>query len=93
MYGEAPFTRAQIDDVGLIPSEIPLAMELLLLIRNNDLRIAEVLNDKETDAKAIGLQIETLRKRVKGTRDTAYSILSSLHNRDKQLGKLPPPPN
>ena len=91
-YGEAPFTRAQLDEVGLLPSEIPLAMELLLLIRNNDLRIADVLDDQQADPASIGKQIDTLRDRVKDTRDTAYGILSLLHQRDERLGDLPAPP-
>ncbi len=91
-YGEAPFTRTQLDDVGLDPGEIPEAMELLLLIRNNDLRIADVLDSERADTRAIGRQIETLRKRVRATRDTAYSVLSRLHERDPQLGELPAPP-
>ena len=91
-YGEAPFTRAQLDEVGLDPGEIPLAMELLLLIRNNDLRIADVLDDQQADPASIGKQIDTLRDRVKDTRDTAYGILSLLHQRDERLGDLPAPP-
>jgi hypothetical protein len=92
MYGESPFTRGQIDEIGLAPGEIPLVMELLLLIRNNDLRIANVLEDRQSDPQSVGRQIETLRKRVKDTRDTAYSILASLHKREQQLGELPPQP-
>jgi len=91
-YGDAPFERAQLDDIGLDPDEIPLAMELLLLIRNNDLRIADVLDDQRADAKIIAPQIETLRARVRATRDMAYSILERLHARDPRLGKLPPAP-
>ncbi len=92
MYGEPPFTRAQIDEVDLLSSEALLAMELLLLIRNNDLRIADVLDNQEADPRSVVRRIETLRKRVKDTRNTAYSILSALHKREKQLGELPPPP-
>lgn len=80
-YGDAPFERAQLDDIGLDPDEIPLAMELLLLIRNNDLRIADVLEGQRADAKTIAPQIETLRARVRTTRDMAYSILERLHAR------------
>lgn len=92
LYGEAPFTRGQIDEVGLLPGEIPLVMELLLLIRNNDLRIADILSERETDPHVVGQQIETLRERVRSTRDTAYAILESLHQRGPQLGELPPRP-
>lgn len=92
MYGESPFTRAQLDEIGLHPSEIPLAMELLLLIRNNDLRIADVLDNQESDRQTASRRTETLRKRVKSTRDTAYSLLTALHKRQRQLGELPPPP-
>lgn len=91
-YGDPPFTRAQLDEFGLDPVEIPLAMELLLLIRNNDLRISDVLNGNEADLKTIHAQINTLRKRVRNTRDMAYSILSALHERDARVGELPPPP-
>jgi len=91
-YGDAPFGRAQLDAIGLDPGEIPLAMELLLLIRNNDLRIADVLDDQRADTKTISPQIETLRARVRNTRDMAYSILARLHARDPRLGKLPPAP-
>jgi hypothetical protein len=92
LYGELPFTRSQIDEVGLDASELPLAMELLLLVRNNDLRIADVLDSQQGDLQAVASKIETLRKRVKDTRDTAYAVLSALHKRDERLGELPPPP-
>lgn len=46
-----------------------------------------------TNRQSIGRQIETLRTRVKDTRDTAYSLLAALHEREKRVGELPLPPN
>jgi hypothetical protein len=92
MYGEPPFTRSELDEAGLEPAEIPLAMELLLLVRNNDLRIADVLDSNAADQQSIRAQVERLRNRVKNTRDMAYTMLSALHERDGRVGELPPPP-
>ncbi len=92
MYGEPPFTRSELDEAGLDPAEIPLAMELLLLVRNNDLRIADVLDSNAADQQSVRAQVERLRNRVKNTRDMAYTMLSALHERDGRVGELPPPP-
>lgn len=91
-YGDFAFTRAEIARIGMRPEEIRWAMELLLLVRNNDLRIAQVRTDAGTAATSLSQRVETLRSRMTDTRDVAYTILASLHARREITGALPPPP-
>jgi len=90
-YGDFAFSRAEIARIGMHPDEIRWAMELLLLVRNNDLRIAEIRSLADDTAQP-DEKIAMLQARLKDARDVAYSILASLHARRTMTGDLPPPP-
>lgn len=91
-YGELAFTRAEIARTGMRPEEIRRSMELLLLVRNNDLRIAEIRSGDSAEGDLRRQQVETLRSRMKDTRDVAYAILTALHRQLSISSDLPPVP-
>jgi hypothetical protein len=88
-YGEAALSRQQVSQIRLRASEITAAMELLLLVRNNDLRIEAIKNLLENEPHVAAAQVGTLKSRMTDCCDLSYSILALLHKRGKRLGELP----
>ena len=91
-YGDFAFTRTEVARIGMNPDEIRIAMELLLLVRNNDLRIAEMRSGSAMGKTLLAQKAGTLRTRMKDSRDAAYTLLASLHDRRAMTGILPPQP-
>ncbi len=91
-YGAPSSTRSQVADIGLSPDETRLAMELLLLVRNNDSRIEDILERPEAGDAGVSAEVETLRARMRDARDVAYSVLQAMNRRNPDLGPVPDKP-
>lgn len=92
VYDGLSFARSEIARLGLTPDEVRWSMELLLLVRNNDLRIAELRTTPPADPIVLQARLTTLKARMGDARDVAYTLLSSIREHNPAFGQLPLPP-
>lgn len=87
-YGTAAVSRRRVARIPLEPDEINRSMEMLILIRNNDIRVQEL--QKEGATELAGPHLRTLKSRMKDCRDLAKGLLVSIYERKKTLFDPPP---
>ncbi|MGD9980005.1 MAG: hypothetical protein AB7H66_11555 [Hyphomonadaceae bacterium] len=87
-YGTAAVSRRRVARIPLEPDEINRSMEMLILIRNNDIRVQELQGQGTADLAA--QQLRTLKARMKDCRDLAEGLLASIYERKKTLFDPPP---